>query len=78
MEEKEEKLSLSVELSIASITFIENLIMNLVVPILPFMVDFYMKDEYQGLAVPEDIISDYSGYLEGGFRLMQFFACIIW
>ena len=73
----EDKLPLSIGLSITCITLIENLILCLIYPILPFMVDFFMKEEYEG-AVPEDIISDYSGYLEGGFRFMQFFACIIW
>ena len=72
-----DKLPLSVSVPIASIIFIENLVLSLIYPILPFMVDFYMREEYEGL-VPEDIISDYSGYLEGGFRFMQSFACIIW
>ena len=72
-----DKLVPSIAWSITSIMLIDNLLLGLMYPILPFMVDFYMKEGYES-AVPEDIISDYSGYLEGGFRFMQFFACIIW
>lgn len=68
-------LSLGLRMSFAGMSLCENTIMNLVYPILPFMVEFYMKDSYAG-GVPEDVISAYSGYMEGWYRLMQFLACL--
>lgn len=68
-------LPLRVCISFVGITLCEVTIMNLIYPILPFMVEFYYKDSYSG-EVPEDIISNNSGYLEGLYRLMQFFSCI--
>lgn len=68
-------LPIGIRMSFVGLSLCESSIINLVFSIVPFMVEFYFKDSYAG-TVPEDIISIYSGYLEGIFRLMQFFSSI--
>ncbi|OMJ92237.1 hypothetical protein SteCoe_5005 [Stentor coeruleus] len=68
-------LPLKVCISFVGISLCEVTIMTLINPILPFMIEFYIKDSYNNV-VPEDIISNNSGYLEGIYRLMQFFSSI--
>jgi hypothetical protein len=79
MEDKTDKLSFGLCLSVAGIILTENIVMNLIYPILPFMVEFYEQNnnDHSGPAT-EEIISDHSGDLEGAYRFMQVFACIFW
>lgn len=77
MGELNDKLPFKLHISIASIVLAENVVMNMINPILPFMIEYFFEDRYPN-GVPEDIISNYSGYLEGVYRFMQFFACLTW
>ncbi|OMJ79964.1 hypothetical protein SteCoe_19879 [Stentor coeruleus] len=68
-------LSLGTRISFTSLSLCESAVINLIFSIIPFMTEFYLKDAYPN-TVPEEIISSYSGYLEGIFRLMQFFSSL--
>jgi hypothetical protein len=77
MTESETKLPFGLCICITSIVLTENIILNLISPILPFMVEFYLRNETEDSAT-EYKISEYTGYLEGSFRMMQFFGSLIW
>ena len=74
---KDERISWTVKLSFVFITMIESLSMQALSPIVPFMIEFYLKGDYSG-PVPEDVISYNTGIFEGGFRFMNIIACLLW
>ena len=61
--------------SVLTMILSEDIINHIIIPMLPFMIEFYEKDNYNG-KVPEKIISSYSGYLDAAYRFSQLFACI--
>ena len=61
--------------SILATALSEDIVNHIVIPMLPFMIEFYEKDNYNG-KVPEKIISSYSGYLDAAYRFSQFFSSI--
>ena len=72
MESCSKEVNWQVKITIIFLSLIEAGILNLLYPILPFMVEHYL-----GNTSSEQLISEYSGYLEGIYRLNQFIGCIL-
>lgn len=70
-----QEVTFGLSLTIVFLSLVENVIFNLIFVLLPFMSEFFLKDSYPG-KVPEDAISNYSAYLEGGYRLLQCVASV--
>jgi hypothetical protein len=70
-------ISLGIKITIVLLASCEAITNYLIMTIVPFMVEFYLLNEYNG-KVPEDIISEYSGFLDSVYRFAQVFAALIW
>ena len=71
MDSHPEEISFKLKLAIACLSLVENTTVTLICPLLPFIVNHYLSEE-----ADEQSISEFSGYLEGAYRLAQFVACI--
>lgn len=71
MDSNAEELSFRLKLAFTCLSLLENSTVTLIYPMLPFIVNHYLSEE-----ADERSISEFSGYLEGAYRLSQFIACI--
>jgi hypothetical protein len=70
------KAGIGFKLSIMAVMMCDTMSVYVIMPILPFMVSFYLgKDEK---LVNSERISEFSGYLEASYRLAQILGILFW
>lgn len=67
---------LGLKLAIMFVMMCDTVSIFLMMPILPFIVRFYLGLESEN--VTQEEIAEYSGYLEAGFRLAQILGILFW